>query len=212
MSEITYIVAQGDCISSIAFEHGFFPDTLWNHAENEALKAERKQPSSLMPGDEVFIPEMESGSVDCATEARHTFRRRGVPAMLRLQFFDDAEPRAGVPYTLTIDGIDFAGKTDADGKIEVKIPPNARDGKLLLGPAGHQEVMELELGHLDPVEELSGVRARLENLGFEIGAEESELGPETAEALRRFQAAYGLEVSGVADDATVDKLRELDGE
>ena len=165
MSDTNHVASQGECVASIAFNHGFAPDTIWTHPENEDLRSLRILPSSLLPGDEVFVPELEPKDVDGATEAKHRFRRKGVPAMLRLQFFDDAEPRAGVPYVITIDGVETKGNTDADGRIEVKMSPGARDGKLKLGPADHYEEIDLQLGHMDPVEEVSGVQARLRNLG-----------------------------------------------
>ena len=35
---IEHTVQPGECIDSIAFQHGFFPDTLWDHGDNAALK------------------------------------------------------------------------------------------------------------------------------------------------------------------------------
>ena len=50
-------VTQGDCFLSIAEANGFFWETLWNHPENKTLKAERKDPAVLLPGDKVFVPD-----------------------------------------------------------------------------------------------------------------------------------------------------------
>lgn len=101
MSE-RYTVRQGDCIDSIALRYGFFPDTLWNHGENAELKRKRKYGNVLEPGDEVFIPDLTVKYEDKATEAKHRFKRRGVPAVLRLVFKrpveqddDSSEPTGG---------------------------------------------------------------------------------------------------------------------
>ena len=74
-----YTVKQGDCISSIAFEYGYFPDTLWNDPKNSKLKHDREDPNSLMPGDEVYIRDKEAKQASCASEKKYRFKRKGVP-------------------------------------------------------------------------------------------------------------------------------------
>lgn len=81
----TYQVKSGDCLSSIAFDHGFFPDTLWNHSENASLKQNRKKMNHLEKGDLVKIPEKEEKEESAASEQKHRFRKKGVPAKLKLK-------------------------------------------------------------------------------------------------------------------------------
>jgi len=83
-----YIVKQGDCINSIAYEFGFFPKTIWDHSNNSSLKKLRKDPGILYEGDKVFIPEkgLKSVSLNCDNRAR--FKLKGVPARLCLIFSD----------------------------------------------------------------------------------------------------------------------------
>ena len=76
MSDIEYSVCQGDCLTSIADQHGFYWKTLWDR--NSALKALRKNPNVLFEGDIVRIPEKELKERDCATEKRHRFVKRGI--------------------------------------------------------------------------------------------------------------------------------------
>lgn len=118
------------------------------------------------------------------------------------------EPRSNLPYTLLIDGKIFDGKTGIEGMIECEIPPNARQGKLILEPGTPGEfTIDLRIGCLDPVEEIAGAQARLNNLGFKCGAVDDILGPRTKAALRDFQVSRGLEASGELDKATINELR-----
>jgi N-acetylmuramoyl-L-alanine amidase len=206
-----YTIEQGDCISSIAYEHGFDWEKIWKHPQNAKLKAERNNPNVLYPGDVVFIPDKEEKWVARATEKRHSFVRKGVPALVRLALVDrDGNPRANERYILDIEGKLFTGVTKADGKIEYRIPPNARQGKLTVGAEG-KEVYTLRLGHTDPVSKVSGVQSRLQNLGYDCGAIDGQMGPATQSSLRAFQKKHGLQETGEPDEATLNKLKEVHG-
>lgn len=62
-----HVVQKGDCITSIADQHGFYCETIWSHAENAGLRGVRSDPHTLMEHDRVFIPDLVSRSVDCVT-------------------------------------------------------------------------------------------------------------------------------------------------
>src|SRR5256885_13399726 len=99
---VRYTAQLGDCVSSVAFEHGFFPDTVWQHGENRELKELRGDPYVLCEGDVIFVPDVRVKKVSLATGKQHTFKRKGVPEVLRIRFVDaEGKPRAGVKYRLT---------------------------------------------------------------------------------------------------------------
>ncbi len=220
-----YTVQPGDCMSSIAYAHGFFWQTLWNLGENAALKTQRKNPNVLMTGDMVHIPDLTVKQEPGATEQQHKFMLKGVPEKLNLQLLDYShKPRPNLDYIITIDGNSRRGKTDGNGKLTESIPPNAMAGKLtfaapaVLDKSGNplpgkpkNQVLILQLGNLNPISEVSGLKARLANLGFYKGPIDENLDPATKLAISKFQAKKGLPVTGVADDATVQKLQAVHG-
>ena len=204
---VNYQVKQGDCISSIAFENGFFPDTIWNHPNNAELKEKRKDPNVLLPGDIVYVPDLRIKEVNEPTNQVHKFRVKNVPAKLSLHLLENGEPQRNEQYTLEVDGEVIRGVTDSEGKIKVSISPNAKKGKLILGTGENQKEYNLSLGRLDPVNEISGIQTRLNNLGFDCGRADGKMNPETKEALQAFQSSVGLPATGEIDSATEAKIQ-----
>ena len=202
-----YVAQQGDCLSSIAFDLGFLPETIWNHPSNLELKQKRKDLNILLPGDELNIPDKQIAEYDRPTDARHKFCRKSVPSICRLQVFDGEKPRANQDYILVIDGMHFSGATDGEGKLEQSIPPNARAGTLTIGP--DKMTYDLDFGQLDPVAEISGVQGRLINLGYDCGEVTGEMNEPTRTALLAFQHRFQLDETGEMDEYTLRKLEEI---
>lgn len=201
---IEHVVRQGESVARLACTYGFFPETIWNHPDNAELKALRGHMNILLPGDVVVIPEREAKAVTAATGKRHVFRRRGIPAVLRLQLRHFGEPRARQPYRLTIGDRVCEGTTDGDGFLQEFVDPDATLVQLVVGPDDFTAT--LRIGHMDPITVPSGIRKRLRNLGFS-----SEAGDDAslARAVAAFQQANGLAAAGTVDDATRAKLGEV---
>lgn len=202
-------IRQGDCLTSIALARGFDPQTLWDHPDNAELKQLRKSPHALLPGDKLEVPAIEEREEGVATGSVGRFKLSVGPVKLRIRLTRHAEPRADEAYELIFEEQTISGTTDGDGWIDQPIPSTAT--RAILSLLEGEETYELQLGHLDPHDSPSGIQQRLRALGFYFGAVDEEIGPQTQAAIRRFQTKQGLEVSGEADDATVDALRDAYG-
>ena len=204
-----YTIQQGDHLSALAERFGFFElKSIWDHPKNAALKAKRKDPHILFPGDELFIPDKADKTASVPTTKIHTFKVKIEPLKLKLLLQDvNSKPRANVDCKLDIEGTVTPEKTGADGTITKTIPRSAKVGKLSLTDLD----VPLLIGHLDPVEEESGQIARLDNLGYEAG----DLGKSDPDrfksAVEEFQCDNGLKVDGVCDAATQSKLKQVHG-
>lgn len=206
MAHKKYKVKQGDSICSIAFEHGLFPDTIWNDAKNSSLKQERKDPNVLYPGDVVYVRDKEEKQASCANEQRHHFRRKGVPARFKLQLLRNNKPRKREKYVIDIEGQTYEGVTDSKGWLDHTVSPDAQKATLMLDDG--DETYEILLGHLDPPAKPVGIQERLKNLGNYFGKIDGVMGPDTEDALKAFQADKGLNVTGQADQTTIDALQK----
>jgi hypothetical protein len=204
---IRHVVEDGDSVLSLAEQHGLFAATVWNDPANSDLKSQRTDMNILMPGDVVVIPDKRSRVETRQTGATYRFRRKGIPALLRLRILEYNQPRKNQDYTLTVDGQEQTGTTDDQGILEAYVPARSREGELVIGE--DEEHIVLQFGHLDPVREISGVQKRLNNLGYDCGEVDGELSETTVAALKAFQQEAGLEPTGEADTATQEKLREL---
>lgn len=208
-----HTVVQGECVSSIADKEGFFWESIWQHERNNSIRQKRKNPNSLQPGDQLFIPDIRKREESCSTAQRHKFQLKGVPVRFNLQVLNEqGEPRAGVPFVLDIDGKVTRGEIPADGHLSEIIKPNAKTAKLTLNPPeGMQEVYELQLGYMNPVDDIAGAKGRLKNLGYYKGTINANMDDETAEAIRQFQERTGLPVTGELDGPTQGALEQNHG-
>jgi hypothetical protein len=205
-----YTVTQGDCMASIAGSRGFFWETLWNLPENSNLKQKRKNPNILMEGDTIVIPDRRIQQMSAATEERHRYRRKGVPSKFRLRLLAEGKPRSNLAYKLDVDGKIIIGKTDSDGLISETIPPGAKTGKLTIQGDIVDEKYIVNFGHLNPVEEITGVQHRLANLGYDCEVT-GFLDEQTTVALKTFQGDNQLDTSGQLDEPTRKKIQDEHG-
>lgn len=202
-----YRVGAGEGLAAIAKTHGYLWKTLWEHGRNGALRGKRSNPNQLVEGDEVYLPPKAGKQVEKPTDAKHAFKRKGEPTRLKLKLMELDEPRSNEAYTLTFGDKVIHGTTDGDGRIDQPIPGETASATLMLDAA--RETYSIAVGRLDPIDQLAGVQQRLTNLGFDCNDELGELGDATRNALKRFQAANGLDATGDPDGATKAKLREL---
>jgi N-acetylmuramoyl-L-alanine amidase len=218
-----YQVKQGDNLDLIAVRFGFKDHTdIYNHPENADFKAQRSDPDTLFPGDRVFIPNRVKQQ-PCATDQHWTFVLRLPKKVLRITVEDfEGKAVADTPYRLVVESTGsvmgrllatqrqtFEGNTNAAGLLEQPVPLNARRGTLTVGSF----VRDLAVGELNPPEEtadngISGIQARLANLGFDPGPVDGAWGPQTEAAVRAFQAEHpALTVDGICGPDTLDKLK-----
>jgi hypothetical protein len=219
MSDI-HTVEQGEYLASIAKDYGFSDwHTIYDHPENADLKKQRPNPNVLLPGDELFIPDKQLKDESCPTEKKTRFKLNVPKAWLKIVVKDsEGKPLSDQPYTLTVATLNCKGTTDGAGSLQQKIPIGIEIGQLSLDNLGL--IWTLKIGHLDPVHDededsaiISGLQARLNNLGYHCGPVDGDLGPQTVDALKRFQESVlgRTDSTGEPDKETRDALRSRHG-
>jgi N-acetylmuramoyl-L-alanine amidase len=198
-----HIVKQGETLMALAQANGLPSwQEILDHAQNAELKKKRPDPGILKAGDTVFIPSREMKHEPSAVDAKHPFKVSRKKAWVRLALKDANGTALVGTYELTIDGAKTAGTIAPGGILEQAVPVDAQSGSLTVVTADATESWDLLLGHMDPLDEDSGVTARLQNLGFT-----SESDDDDSAAVRAFQARVGLEATGTIDATLRDKLK-----
>jgi len=204
-------IEPGDHLASIADEHGFAdPQTVWSAPENAALRAQRSDPNLLAPGDRLYVPDKQDKKVSVATGAEYHFKLKSSSVRLRIKLRDPlGQPIANAACTVTLDGQTSNATLDGDGLLDVAMPARTRDAVLKVGETEWQ----LQIGQLDPVDQRSGLLARLRNLGY-LGGEDTETEPTDAElgfAIALFQRDNGLPIDANDLSRVRSKLQEIHG-
>lgn len=211
-----HTVQQGECLSSIAKKYGFADwHTLYDHPQNADFKRKRPNPNLIYPRDKLFIPPKGDKQANGQTEQRHTFKLRAKKTFLRVALYEAGEPLSKKSYKLWVEDKMYEDTTTDDGFVEQEIPASAEQGQLSVwredDGSGTPYTWKLQIGHLDPVEHITGVQARLNNLGFPCGAVDGICGPKTEAAVKVFQEEYKLTVDGIPGPQTQAKLQEVHG-
>lgn len=121
-------------------------------------------------------------------------------------------PCANIPYSIDIDGKLSDGTTDSDGYIDIPLIPNAKRAIIRMNLGTEKEnVLEVKLGHLDPISEIAGVKKRLQNLTFDCGDQSDEDNSELSSAIEAFQEQQGMEINGILSDEVRAKLQTIHG-
>jgi putative peptidoglycan binding protein len=226
-----YAVRQGDYLAKIAHDHGFNKwQTIYEHPDNQAFRQKRPDPNVIYPGDQLFIPDKKPSYASAGSDQKRTFKRRrsATPVRLVLKNGINNDPVVILKYELATKQETFT-RLRGQSRSPTFDPKNLERG-MVVEKLAHPETeatlklwlrdekapdpefeYTLKLGDLDPVEEITGVQARLNNLGFHCGAIDGNCGPKTQAALKAFQGRYGLTVDCQPNKETQAKLKELYG-
>ena len=212
-----YVVKQGDHLDKVAFGSGVEAKDVWDHPKNAELKELRGDGQILSPGDILWLPDEPKPELSFTAKKENAFAARVPLVEVSLVLESGGEPLADEPYRVRGLFDDSEQRSDGDGRVKLEVPAYLRE--VVLELVERDASLAVTVGGLDPVDQPSGARMRLENLGF--GSKMSAgSGPDAHPAhdeqvflasLRTFQLDAGLEPTGELDEATQAKLLEKHG-
>jgi N-acetylmuramoyl-L-alanine amidase len=212
----TYIVKSGDCFASIAKQFGFHDaDIVYQHPVNAELKKQRANLHILNPGDKVCIPDKKTKTVDLTSDVCTVFMIKGLLTEVKLLIADfDGNPLANTDYQLDVAGALYLGRSDESGMLVQKIDASAKRAELTLFLDAQKKdtlFWSVDLGGLTPHSEISGIQARLNNLGYFCANESGDIDSTTNNAIKAFKINNGLTNDSVIDHALTSKLVSVYG-
>lgn len=209
-----HTVAQGETLLKIAKHYGLdSAAAVYDHPDNEPFRAQRPNPDLIYPGDRIVVPDPGEQPVKQGiTNRRSVFVKTTATEYLRMRL-DGCQ---GKKALLSVGGRSLEATVSDAGLVEFELPEDAPATATLQlylteGSSEPSHNLNVKLAYLDPVETLSGIQARCNNLGFDCGIVDGVMGSKTREGIKRFQASVGLEQDGEAGSKTQEKLRESYG-
>lgn len=208
-----HAIRNGDHVVRLAYMGGHSSvDGVWQHSNNAELREARPDPGVLAEGDVVHVPDAPPRSFDrLATRRKHRLVVELPQAKLRVVLQrSGGVAYAGVMCRISVDGEQHRVTTDAHGCLEFEIGPQTRTVDLVFA----DEFVQLAVAHLQPVDTVVGVHARLENLGYRPGALDGNTPVDRVAwrgAVEEFQCDHGLVVDGEVADASRQALLSAHG-
>lgn len=207
-----HIVEQGECLSSIAASYGFSSHRkIYEHSDNSELRKKRPNPNVLLPGDKIAIPDCELKEISLNTEQHHKIVVSRPKVSIRLYLLDRSnKPLKHVGYEIRFNNEVIQGTTSTDGLVEEEIPVSLREASLEVPRLGIRRLLRFK--YLDPSDSPTGIRSRLNSLGFEVSSTGNEDDPTFKAAVSAFQKSEGLkDFTGVVDSETRRALEKRFG-
>jgi len=213
-----HTVAQGETLLRIARQYGYQTSkALYNHPSNAEFKALRPDPNLIYPGDKITIPPKKEKFIPLRTNSINSFVVQNEKEYFRLQIIhEDGDDITGKRIVITIGSQTIDTVLPGNGLIEVELNENDSltgqvDLYLKEDQSSPSESFTAQVGHLDPIDTLSGVQARCNLLGFDCGTVDGINGSKTKAGVRDFQYEHDLEVDGIAGAKTKAKLQQVFG-
>jgi len=215
---LQHTVSQGETLLRIARQYGFRTSNgLYLHPLNAEFRSLRPDPNQIYPGDVIAIPAKVEKFMPLKTGSKNSFMVRDEKEFFRLKLaYENGEQITGKRIVLNIAGQTIDTVIAEDGLIEVELTEN----EMLTGQVDlylndedttPTKSFAIQVGHLDPIETLSGVQGRCNLLGFDCGKVDGINGSKTQTGVKAFQLAQQLQVDGIAGPITKRRLVDVYG-
>ncbi len=216
-----YTIQQGDTLLKIAKQFGMSSSkALYMHSSNAEFRQLRPDPNLIFPGDQITIPDDKPSVFSGLPDRRHVFvySESGAPEkeLLRLALKDsDGRSVSGIRATLMMSDQSLGPIESEEGVLEFDLTDiRERQGELQVLTEESTEpshLFQLQFAHLDPIDTISGIQARCNNLGFDCGTVDGHFGEKTRRGVRAFQVAQGLTDDGEPGPKTQASLQKAYG-
>ena len=160
-----YVICRGDFLRKLAYQLNFDADAVWNDDKNAELRRARPDPRLLYPTDVLYIPDEQDRqrpAQSLVTGSDNSFVATA-PTMPMIIAFKDprcASQACAIPELPGLVGL----SADTEGVVSFDIPVTVDMFTVQFTEIGLE--YPCGLGYLDPINTLSGIFQRLQNLGY----------------------------------------------
>jgi hypothetical protein len=167
--------------------------------KNAAVKAQRKSPNILHPGDIVYFARAKREGLALQKGTTNTYKAKVPKMSVALTFNNHKGPLANEPYVVEGLGEHEEGSTDGAGKLTIHVPVHLREVHVAF--PGQSIGYPVRIGDIDPIDEPAGVRERLQHLGHHAPPageiSEDDLDERDRRSIAAFQEVHGLHITCV---------------